>query len=103
MKNFMEIFLKVSDKIKKRRLQFAGHCLRSSGQVVSDLVLSKPVHGKRGTGRPIKTYGDPMSQDTGQTPAEIKTCMENRRVWRAIRDVRQMSTEGVSEWVVWHV
>ena len=30
---------KVSDKIKKRRLQFAGHCLRSFGQEVSDLVL----------------------------------------------------------------
>ena len=29
--------LKVSDKIKKRCLQFAGHYLRSSGQVVLDL------------------------------------------------------------------
>ena len=90
---------KVSDKIKKRRLQFAGHCLRSSGQVVSDLVLWKPVHGKRGAGRPIMTYVDLLCQDTGQTPAEIKTCMENRCVWRAITDVRQMSTEWVSEWV----
>ena len=81
---------KVSDKIRKRRLQFAGHCVRSSGQVVSDLVLWKPMHGKRSVGRPIMTC-----QDTGQTPAEIKTCMESRRarVWRAIIDVRQMSTE----------
>ena len=29
----------------------------------------------------------------------FKTCMENRCVWRAITDVRQMSTEWVSEWV----
>ena len=63
---------KVSDKIKKRHLQFAGHCLRSSGQVVSDLVLWKPVHGKRGAGRPIMTYVDLLCQDTRQTPAEIK-------------------------------
>ena len=84
---------KVSDKIRKRRLQFAGHCVRSSGQVVSDLVLWKPMHGKRSVGRPIMTYVDLLCQDTGQTPAEIKTCMENRRVWRAIIDVRQMSTE----------
>ena len=69
-------------------LTYAGHCLRSSGQVVSDLVLWKPVHGKRGAGRPIMTYVDLLCQDTGQTPAEIKTCMENRRVWRAITDVR---------------
>ena len=68
---------KVSDKIRKRRLQFAGHCVRSSGQVVSDLVLWKPIHGKRSVGRPIMTYVDLLYQDTGQTPAEIKTCMEN--------------------------
>ena len=30
---------------------------------------------------------DLLCQDTGQTPAEIKTCMENRHVWRAITDV----------------
>ena len=34
---------------------------------------------------------DLLCQDTGQTPAE--------HVWRAISDVRQMSTEWVSEWV----
>ena len=87
---------KVSEKIKKRRLQFVGHCLGSSGQVVWDLVLWKPVHGKSGAGRPIMTYVDLLCQDTEQTPAKIKICMENRRVWRANTDVRQMSTEWVS-------
>ena len=89
---------KVSDKIKKRRLQFAGHCLRSCGQVVSDLVLWRSVHGKRGAGRPLMTYVDLLCQDTRQTPAEIKTPMENRHVWRAIPDVGQMSTEWASVW-----
>ena len=37
---------KVSDEIRKRRLQFAGHYVRSSWLVVSDLVLWKPMHGK---------------------------------------------------------
>ena len=82
----------VSDKIKERRLQFAGGYLRSSGQV-SDLALWKPVHGKTGVGRQIKTYVDLLCQDTGQTSAEIKTCMETRRIRRAITDVRQMSTK----------
>ena len=84
---------KVSDKLRKRLLQFAGHCVQSSGQVVSDLVLGKPMHGKRSVGRPIMMYVDLLCQDTGQTPAEIKTCMENRRIWIVIIDVRQMSTE----------
>ena len=55
---------KVSDKIKKRHHQFAAYCLRSSGQAVLDLVLWKPVHGKRGAERPIMTYVDPLCQDT---------------------------------------
>ena len=84
---------KVSDKLRKRLLQFAGHCIRSSGQVVSDLVLWKPMHGKRSVRRPIMMYVDLLCQDTGQTPAEIKTCMENRRIWTVIIDVRQMSME----------
>ena len=88
---------RLSDKIRQRRLQFAGHCLRSSGQVVSNLVLWKKKHGKRCVGSPIRTYVDLLCQDTGHTPVELKTCMENRRVWRAISDVRQMSTEWVSE------
>ena len=84
---------RVSEKIGKRRLQFAGHCVRSSGQVVSDLVLWKPTHGKRSAGRPNKTYVDILCQDTSLTPDEMENCMRDRRVWRAITDVRLKSTE----------
>ena len=84
---------KVSDKIMKRRLQFAGHCVRSTGEVVSDLVLWKPVHGKRNAGRPMLNYVDTLCQDTGLEPNEMKTCMEDRQVWRTIIDVRQKSPE----------
>ena len=76
--------------MKKRRLQFASHCVRSSGQLCQ---IWRSMHGIRGVGRPIMTYVDLLCQDTGLTPAEIKACMEKRRVWRAIIDVRQMSTE----------
>ncbi|XP_072044651.1 uncharacterized protein [Amphiura filiformis] len=84
---------KVTDKIRKRRLQFAGHCLRSTGQVVSDLVLWKPSHGKRSVGRPSKTYVDLLCEDTGQEPNEIRSCMQDRHIWRAIVGVRQKSSE----------
>ena len=67
---------KLSDKIKKRHLQFAGHCLRSSVQVVSDQVLWKPVHGKRGAGRPIKTYVDLCVR----TPDKHK--LKSRPAWK---------------------
>ena len=47
---------KESDKVRKRRLQFVGHCVRSSEQDVSNLVLLKPMHGIRSVGRRIMTY-----------------------------------------------
>ncbi|XP_072037137.1 uncharacterized protein [Amphiura filiformis] len=71
---------KVTDKIRKRRLQFAGHCLRSTGQVGSDLVLWRPSHGKRSVGQPSKTYVDLLCEDTGQEPNEIRSCMQDRHI-----------------------
>ena len=40
--------------------------------------------------------------DTGYTTGEIKNCMENRNLWRAIIGVHQMTFEWewVSEWVI---
>ena len=88
---------KVSDKIKKRRLHFAGHCLRSSGQVVSDLVLWKPVHGKRGAGRPIMTYVDLLCVRTPD-----KHQLKSRPAWKigVSGEPSQMSDRcRRSEWV----
>ena len=51
----------------------------------------------KSVGIPIMTYVNLLCQDTGLTPSEIRNCMEKGSVWRAIADVRQMSTEGVSE------
>ncbi len=39
----------LTDKIRKRRLKFAGHCHRNSEDIVSKLVLWTPRHGKRKT------------------------------------------------------
>ena len=78
---------KVSEKIRKRRLQFAGHCMRRTGQVITDVLLWKPLHGKRSVGRPITTYVNLLCQDTGLKPVELRTCMEDRSVWRAITNV----------------
>ena len=38
---------KISIKIRRRFLKFAGHCLRRDDEVFSDLVLCEPTHGTR--------------------------------------------------------
>jgi hypothetical protein len=82
---------KISDKIRKRRLRFAGHCYRSKQESVSKLVLWTPKHGRRKPGRPALTYIDTLNRDTGLPPDDIKTAMQDRSVWRAIVDRGQHS------------
>ena len=45
---------KISTKIRRRFLKFAGHFLRRDDKVVSDLVLWEPTHGTRRRGKPPK-------------------------------------------------
>ena len=75
---------KLSDKIRRRRLTFAGHCRRSEDELASKLVLWTPKHGQRKQGRPALTYIDVLTKDTGLPADELNTCMQDRKVWRSI-------------------
>ena len=75
---------KVSDKIRERRMRFAGHCLRNVKEPVSKLVLWVPTSGHRSRGRPTKTYIDILKRDTGLELDDLKPAMQDRKVWRTI-------------------
>ena len=48
----------LSNSVRKRRLQFAGHCLRASDQPVSRVLFWTPSEGHSSCGRkpPVTTY-----------------------------------------------
>ena len=73
---------KISTKIRRRLLKFAGHCLRRDDEVVSDLVLCEPNHGARRRGRPPESYIRNLECETGIPASEMKVAMMNRDVWR---------------------
>ena len=76
---------KVSTKIRERRLQLAGHCVRHQELTASQLILWDPKHGKSSRGRRKQTYIDCLKSDTGFTNIDdIKNCMLNRDVWRSV-------------------
>ncbi|XP_030839582.1 uncharacterized protein LOC115923289 [Strongylocentrotus purpuratus] len=75
---------KVSEKIRERRLRFAGHSCRNINEPISQLLLWKPKHGKKKPGRPHLTYTDLLKKDTGLELSEIKAAMLDRNVWMAI-------------------
>ena len=68
--------------VRQWRTQFAGHCQRAINEIISPLVLWKP-HADGRRGRKL-TFPDVISRDTGIRLEDLKTCMEDRDVWRGI-------------------
>ena len=65
-----------SEKIRRRRLKFSGHCRRSKGEMAPQLVLWTPKHGHRKQGRPTLTYIDTQTKD-----ANLNSCRRARRLY----------------------
>ena len=75
----------VPEKIRKRRLRLAGHCVRHQEEIASDLVLWQPADGQTNRGRPKMTFIKVLLNNTGlETTQELKTCMMNRAQWKNI-------------------
>ena len=72
---------KISTKIRRRFLMFAGHCLRRDDEVASDLVLWEPTHGTIRWERPPESYIMNLERETGIPASEMKVTMMNHGVW----------------------
>jgi len=82
----------LSIKVRRRRLRFAGHCMRREDEVVSDLVLWAPTHGTRRRGRPPETYVKTLERDTGLKADELRGLMLDRDEWKKVVNVRGNTT-----------
>ena len=74
----------ISHTIRERRVTFAGHCWRSKEELVSDLILWEPRHGKARRGRPRKTYINQLLEDTQLQRDNIEAAMEDQEEWQSI-------------------
>ena len=80
---------KVTDTIKERRLRFSGHCMRRKEEVIHKLLLWEPSHGRRGRGRPPRTFINQLCDDTGLEKEDLGKAMEDRDGWKkVVRSVR---------------
>ena len=85
----------VSSSIKERRLRFAGHCYRSKKELVSNVILWQPKHGKTSVGRPRKTYYQQIAEDANCEVEDLHTLMSNRDEWRErVQMIRAISPSG---------
>ena len=83
----------ITKTIQVRRTRHAGHCWRSRDELISDLLLWTPTHGRAKAGRPARTYIQQLCEDTGCCPEDLTRAMNDREEWRErARDIRATST-----------
>ena len=87
--------------IQVRRTRHAGHCWRSRDELISDVLLWTPTHGRAKAGRPARTYIQQLCEDTGCCPEDLPEAMNDREKWRdRVRDIRATSTTW---WWWWYL
>ena len=79
--------------IQVRRTRHAGHCWRSRDELIRDVLLWIPTHGRAKAGRPARMYIQQLCEDTGCCPEDLPRAMNDREEWRErVRDIRAAST-----------
>ena len=91
----------ITKTIQVRRTRHAGHCWRSRDELIRDVLLWIPTHGRAKAGRPARTYIQQLCEDTGCCPEDLPRAMNDREEWRErVRDIRAASTIW---WWWWYI
>ena len=67
---------RISYILRERRLRLAGHSWRNKNELISDVLLWTPTHGKCKQGRPVRTYIDQLVDDAGYCIEDLPSLME---------------------------
>ena len=78
----------ITKTIQVRRTRHAGHCWRSKYELISDILLWTPSHGRAKVGRPARTYIQHLCGDTGYSLEDHLWAMDDRdRLRERVRDI----------------
>ena len=82
----------ITKTIQVRRTRHAGHCWRSRDELIRDVLLWTPTHGRAKAGRPARTYIHQLCEDMGCCPEDLARAMNDREEWQErVRDIRATS------------
>ena len=91
----------ITKTIQVRRTRHAGHCWRSRDELIRDVLLWTPTHGRAKAGRPARTYIQQLCEDTWCCPEDLPRAMNDREEWRErVRDIRATSATW---WWWWYI
>ena len=89
----------ITKTIQVRRTRHAGHCWRSRGELISDVLIWTPTHGRAKAGRTGRKYIQQLCEDTGCSPEDMPESINDREKWRErVRDIR---AGGMTWWWWW--
>ena len=78
----------ITKTIKIRRTRHAGHCWRSRDELIRDVLLWTPSHGRAKAEPPAWTNIQQLCEDTGCRPEDLSEAMKHREIWReSVRDI----------------
>ena len=92
----------ITKTVQVRRTRHAGHCWRSRDELIRDVLLWTPTHGRAKAGRPARTYIQQLCEDTGCCPEDLPRAMNDRETWwERVRDIRATSVTWWWWWWWW--
>ena len=84
------------ETINVRWTRYAGHCWRSKDELISDVLLWTPSHGRTKAGQPAWTYIQQLCADMGCSPEDPPEAMDDKEGWRErVRDIHDNN-----EWIL---
>ena len=87
----------ITKTIQVIRTKHAGHCRRSRSELISDVLLWTPSHGRAKVGRLARTYMQQLCEDTVCSPEGLPEAMNDRERWReGVWDIR---VDGTKWWL----
>ena len=82
--------------IKVRRTRHIGHYWKSKDELISDILLWTPSHGRIKAGWPARTYIQLLCADTGYRFEDLPGAMKDKDRWQ--ERVREICVSSVTWW-----
>ena len=77
---------------------------RHAGQLIRDVLLWTPTHGRAKAGRPARTYIQQLCEYTEWCPEDLPRAMDDWEEWRdRVRDIRVTSATWWWWWWWWYI
>ena len=89
----------ITKTIQVRQTRHAGHCWRSRDELIRDVLLWTPTHGRAKAGWPAWTCIQQLCEDTGYCPEYLPRVMNDWEEWR--EKVRDIHATSMTWWWWW--